>query len=143
MDKRVEEGLRLLKRDLYRSRFVIAGVAAYYLIMRLSFGISCPSVLITGRPCPACGMSRAFLMLITGKPGEAMACHPFIIPVLALAVLFIVRRYFLGRSVRTLLKYLVILAAAMLVFYIFRMKVYFPHTPPLTFYEDNLLHLVI
>lgn len=143
MRNRVADGLRLLKKDLYRGRYVIAGVAAYYLVMRLAFGISCPSVLVTGRPCPACGMSRAFLLLIRGELGEALAYHPFIIPVLALAGVFLVRRYFLGRSVRILLKYLVILAAAMLLFYLFRMKVYFPHTPPLTFYDDNLINRMI
>ena len=51
-------------------------------------GWPCPFLVVTGKPCPGCGLSRACAALITGSPGESFDLHAFALPVLiALALL--------------------------------------------------------
>lgn len=55
----------------------------------------CLVKVLTGRACPGCGMTRAFLLIGHGRLGEATAMHPASIPaflvVAGLAVTGIVR----------------------------------------------------
>ena len=37
----------------------------------------CPFRALTGRPCPGCGMSRAFVHLLRGEWTQAVRLHPF------------------------------------------------------------------
>jgi hypothetical protein len=50
---------------------------------------------LTGLDCPGCGMTRAFLLIAHGRPGDATASHPASLPafliVAGLAVTGIVR----------------------------------------------------
>ena len=38
--------------------------------------VLCPLVLITGMPCPGCGITRAFCFATHGRLGEAFQYHP-------------------------------------------------------------------
>jgi len=38
--------------------------------------VLCPLVLITGMPCPGCGITRAFCFATHGRLGEAFRYHP-------------------------------------------------------------------
>lgn len=44
----------------------------------------CPFELLTGIPCPGCGMTRAILSLISGNPSDALLYNPFSFFLLAL-----------------------------------------------------------
>ncbi len=50
----------------------------------------CPFHAITGKPCPGCGMSQAFLLLGQLKIIEALNMNIFSIPLLALMIIYIV-----------------------------------------------------
>ncbi|MDR2157132.1 MAG: DUF2752 domain-containing protein [Clostridiales Family XIII bacterium] len=59
------------------------------------FAVGCPFKLITGIPCPGCGMTRAFLSAAQLDFRSAFAYHPLfpIIPVCAvLLILWVLRR---------------------------------------------------
>lgn len=53
-------------------------------------GISlCPFHAITGKPCPGCGMSRAFLLLGQLKIKEALEMNLFSVPLLLLMIIYL------------------------------------------------------
>ena len=39
--------------------------------------VVCPFRLVTGLPCPGCGMTRAWVFLAHGRLGEAVSANPF------------------------------------------------------------------
>lgn len=65
------------------------GMAFLYLFFHL-IGVGCPIKWFTGISCAGCGMSRAWLALLSGNVSEAFLCHPlfWIPPFAVLALLF-------------------------------------------------------
>ncbi len=51
----------------------------------------CPFFLLTGLPCPGCGLTRAFVCLGHGRWGEAWHWHPLGLPLYALCLLLWLR----------------------------------------------------
>lgn len=58
--------------------------------------IICPFRLLTGLPCPGCGLTRSWVYGVHGQWGDSFASHPFGLPllvaVLVLAVVALTRR---------------------------------------------------
>ena len=52
--------------------------------------VVCPFRLMTGLPCPGCGMTRAWVSALHGDAGRAVAENPFVLVTLPLAVFFVV-----------------------------------------------------
>ena len=48
--------------------------------------VVCPFRLMTGLPCPGCGLTRSWVYLLHGQPGAATAANPFGILVLLASV---------------------------------------------------------
>jgi len=46
----------------------------------------CPFALVTGLPCPGCGMTRATRALLRGNLAESVGWHPLVLPVAPLVV---------------------------------------------------------
>lgn len=103
------------------------------------FYSSCPFVMITGFPCPGCGLSRAGFSILRGEFLQAWYLHPFIYGIGLLTAVFVIRRYILHKETGSLKKWLIFLLAGMFVFYIYRMIRYFPGEPPMSYYPGNLL----
>lgn len=140
--KWLTESIRMIKEDLWSIRYVILVLAVYFFLAWNLFYSSCPFVMITGLPCPGCGLSRAGFSLLRGEFSAAWHFHPFIYGIVLLAAVFFIRRYLLHREVRSLQKWLILLMAGMLVFYIYRMIRYFPGVPPMSYYSGNLLNRI-
>ncbi len=51
-------------KDFWLAALVIVGYGA---AVNLIFGAFCPMVILTGFPCPGCGMSRSIFYLFTGR----------------------------------------------------------------------------
>lgn len=69
-----------------RSWLLLAPVAGLIAIFTVPFGPAptiCPFALITGIPCPGCGLTRAVVALAHGDIGSAVAFHPLVGVVLA------------------------------------------------------------
>lgn len=103
----------------------------------------CPMVMITGLPCPGCGLTRALFCLLRLDFSGAFRMHPFIYPIAFYAGIFGWNRYIRKQNMGSLLKALVLLSAvAMILFYIWRMLKFFPGDPPMSYYSRNLLRCV-
>ncbi len=131
----------LLKKDIREHWKAAAFMLAAVIVLTGCFKGACISRIITGLPCPACGMTRAALLFFAGRWQESFRLQPFFAAFLAGIFFFAVERYLMRRrkASRLLVCYAYAMLAASLIFYGYRMVRYFPHTPPMTYDRDNLL----
>lgn len=126
-------------QDIKNLWSVAVAVAIYTVLVNLIFHAFCPMVIVTGLPCPGCGMTRSLFFLATGRVGQSLWIHPMGVPIAALVFYFLWNRYVLGRNAKGM-KVLVIAAIVLLVMlYIWRMHLYFPDRIPYVYEEDNIL----
>ena len=88
------EGLALAVR-LARTRAQLSGgalaVAAVWPAAHAEDGpVVCPFRLLTGLPCPACGLTRSFVYTLHGRLGDAFAAHAFGPALVVLAAVWLV-----------------------------------------------------
>ncbi|MBD5457379.1 MAG: DUF2752 domain-containing protein [Lachnospiraceae bacterium] len=120
-----------------------AAVVIYTVLVKSIFHAFCPMVIVTGFPCPGCGMTRSLFFLATGKIGKSLWIHPMGIPIACLILYFLWNRYILGKNAKGI-KALVITAIILLVaLYVWRMFLFFPDRPPYVYRKDNLLAKVL
>lgn len=124
--ERVKKGLERLGEDLYSLRYALLGIAVYYAAVHLLFGQFCPMMIVLHLPCPGCGMTRAFVLVLTGRLREAWELHPLVYGWILLGGMFGVNRYLLDKRPRMLTVGLVGLLFGMMVFYVYRMRNGFP-----------------
>ena len=136
---KLREAARLLASDIKKSRYALSVIAAYLPLKKFFLNSACPVVMLTGLPCPACGLTRAGIALLRGDINSACRLHPFIFAVLLWGIVFLVWRYLLKREIRQLKKLAIVTLAAMAVYYIYRMVRYFPGDAPMSYYYNNVM----
>ena len=106
-------GALRLAREALSLAACVAGAA---LVLYLA-DVGCVFRLVTGVPCPGCGMTRAWLSVLRLDLAAAVAYHPFfwLVPVSGGVVLLGERRSAAGRSTRGYHALLVALIAALVV----------------------------
>ncbi|MDE7340954.1 MAG: DUF2752 domain-containing protein [Lachnospiraceae bacterium] len=114
-------------------------VIIYTVLVKLIFHAFCPMVVVTGFPCPGCGMTRSLFFLLTGRIGQSVWIHPMGIPIAGLICYFLWNRYILGRTARGMKGLIIAAIVLLVVLYIWRMRLYFPNRPPYVYAEDNIL----
>lgn len=112
--------------------------------MTLCVGSACPIALLTGLPCPGCGLTRACIAALTLHWKEAFALHPLflLIPVVGALVVLGTAKPAVCRT-RPFEFGTIALAAVFLVCYVVRMILLFPHTAPYAYNYTSLLGLII
>ena len=81
--------------DRFKSRrfgltaLIVGGIVLFYVVIE-SLGITCPILYLTGISCACCGMSRAWIALLSGKIGLAFFYHPlfWVPPLILIGLLF-------------------------------------------------------
>lgn len=128
-----------LWRDI--KEYGVAGVIflIYMAAVNLIFHAFCPLVIITGFPCPGCGLTRAAGYLMTGNVRQAWEMNPVIFPIAIAAVYFGINRYLLGRRAKGIKGMLIIVLILLCIVFCIRMYLYFPGKAPCVYREDNLL----
>lgn len=135
---------RLLLKDIKSAKWAVVLITAYFVFGRWIFGGLCPMVIITGFPCPGCGLTRAGLAFLKLDFYHAWSVHPFIFPMILLVFLFCFNRYILLKKEMAVLKWFAVsVLCAMILFYIWRMFRYFPGEPPMSYYRYNLLRSLV
>lgn len=130
---------RAIRRDWdgYKTGLLVAA-AIVAIVSLLGHGM-CPSRELLGIPCPGCGLTRSILLIIQGRWAESWQLQPFGYAWLALAVIVILDRYVLETRQRLWKAVLAVICVGMVALYGYRMVTLFPHTEPMTYYEENLL----
>lgn len=113
------------------------------LVFNFLFGTVCYTTLLFGIPCPACGITRATVLMLTGHFRESFQMHPL----LFLVILGIISYPFIKKRLTNyvfFVKLYVIMSIVVFVgFYIYRMKMYYPNVEPLVYRQDNFFHNMI
>lgn len=140
----MEKVWKRIKTDLKEYRIGLGVLCIYYIVMRLVFRAFCPMVILTGLPCPGCGLSRSVWFWMTGQPGRAFMLHPLGIFWLLFLLYFLINRYIRGKQVsRGMAFFLAVVAAATLFLYVSRMMTVFPGRPPMSYTGRNVLEWII
>lgn len=135
----------LLKKDIdthWKSVvFMLVIVAAFV----KCFGAACVSRVFIGVPCPACGMTRAAFLFLTGHWLESLKMQPFFYALLVGIVLFVLYRYIIRKEKykKIFYCYSMVMLVAAIGFYLYRMIRFFPDVPPMTYSKQNLLYYII
>ena len=131
----------VFKRIISDKRIIITLAVVlllYYALSHLVLHASCPVVLLTGFPCPGCGLTRACILLLSFRFKEAFELNPSAYIFFFLILWLIITRYLCGKEFK-ITKYLIIAGVILsFVVYIIGMKLYFPNRPPYTYMYDNL-----
>lgn len=136
--------MKILFKDIRSARWAVILIIAYFAFLKNYIYTICPVVLLTGFPCPGCGMTRAMFQVLHFDFIGAWKMHPFIYLIGILFVLFCISRYLLnGKYMNYVKVFMIIIAIGMVIFYIYRMIVVFPNSAPMTYYYENYLNRLI
>ena len=97
----------------------------------------CPIQTLTGLPCPGCNMKTSLYYLLHFKFSESLYYHALLIPTIFL-ILIILFNY---KNQERIKKLLIIWAILMMIYYIYRMLVYFPNSP-MVYDKNNLIYFI-
>ena len=97
----------------------------------------CPIQSVTGLPCPGCNMKTSLYYLLQFKFFESIYYHALLIPTIVVFVCIL----FNYKNQERIKKLLIILAILMIIYYIYRMIVYFPNGP-MVYEKNNLINFI-
>lgn len=128
-----------LKNDVKKAALPAVLLFLVWYVPQIFFHHYCPVVLITGFPCPGCGLTRAFVSLVKLDIAGAADYNPAIFLWVPLIVATIYLRYVRGKSIKVLLLPLIFVYVITIVIYVLRMKYMFPGKATLVYEPDNLI----
>lgn len=130
---------RRIRKDFQNFWMAGLAIALYTILVNVTFHAFCPMVILTGFPCPGCGITRSLFYLVTGRVVESIAMQPLGIVIAGIFLYFVWNRYIIGRNPKEL-KFIIGAALLLLIaFYIGRMYLYFPQRVPYVYTEGNIL----
>ena len=135
--------MRRVGQDIKDLWPAVLALLIYTVLVNVIFHAFCPMLLVTGIPCPGCGMSRALLLLFMGHPTESVRMHPLAPLVLILLIYMGWNRYIIGRKPKKIPFLIGAGVVLLVVCYLIRMYYLFPENQPLMYMEDNLLSRTI
>ena len=87
-------------------------------------------------------MTRAVFGVLRGNFALAWKLHPFVYVLGGYVLVFAFRRYIMQKEVKSMVKYIILIAIAMIGYYIYRMVKYFPGDAPMSYYYGSILYRV-
>lgn len=134
--------IKRIGKDLWGFKWVIVGIIVLLVALKAIFGEVCPMVIITGFPCPGCGITRATISLLMGRFTDAVKYNPSIFLWVIAGIYFCIQRYIRGRKVKHFNAVLGVVGAICIIIYVIRMILYFPNVVPMVYNDDNVLKSV-
>lgn len=110
-----------IRRDLGRTKTALFFLLFYAAVTQILFKTFCPYAILTGRACPACGMSRAGLALLRGQIRIAAGWNAAIFLWIPYLLYLCVLRYVMGRRVPAALPLAIFVCAGTLFWHILRL----------------------
>lgn len=140
---RIKSCIHKVCDDLNHYKYLILSILILIIVCTLLFHKFCPVALLTGYPCPGCGMTRAFMLFLTLHWGEAFSMHPMIFLWIPYLLYLFWYRYYLQRPVRFFLLLTLVLCLLTIAVYVARMITMYPGQAPMTYHKPNLLHTIL
>lgn len=139
MKEKMKTGFLQLKIDIQNSYIWMLAILAYMILTNLIFGSVCAMVIVTGVPCPACGLTRAGISLITLHFIDAWNYNCVIFLIVPFVLYCLSCRYWFQCKCRGVLPSLIIIVICLICLYIYRMIHYFPDVSPMVYHENNIV----
>ena len=119
-------------------KLIVLGICIAVLLLSLLGAIPCLWRTTFGIPCPGCGMSRAYQALLNGDFLLAWQQHPlfWLVPLVVGICIF-------KKGAWQSLWLWGVVGGLMIGVYLVRMRLLFPHTPPMDYSVENLLQVII
>lgn len=86
---------------------------------QILFHVSCPSVILFGIPCPACGLTRAGFYLLSGDFSTVFSTNPTIFVWAFLLLYFFVSRYILNCKPKHYLFFATLTGIITIIYFVF------------------------
>lgn len=147
IEKRHDLNRRLIMGDVFAliKKYWVGAILSiiFMLCLNFIFGTVCISKILIGIPCPACGMTRASLLLLSGHFKEAYEMHPLVYLIIVEVILCInykikIKNYSIFINISVIIVLVIFVS-----FYIYRMFMYYPNIEPLVYWKDNYLHQIM
>ena len=135
----VKQGIKQLKQDISDWYKGILAVIIYMMITKVIFGTVCTFVIVTGVPCPGCGMTRAGISFLTLQWEDAWNYNCILFLIVPFAIYWFACRYFFQCRCRGFMVGLTVIAICLLGLYIYRMVRYYPEIEPMVYNKNNIL----
>ena len=135
----MKEFIELVKK--YWVGLLLSGICL--VVLNMIYKTVCFSKILFGIPCPACGITRAAVLMLTGHFKESFQMHPLMILIPVGFISYIIIKKRLKNYSQIIKNYVIICLVIFIGFYIYRMKMYFPNVEPMVYWKDNYLHHVI
>jgi hypothetical protein len=113
------------------------------IILNIIFGTVCFSKILFGIPCPACGITRATILLLTGHFRASVQMHPLLLLIIFSGIFLLFIKKILKNYILFIKIYVIICLVIFVIFYIYRMRLYYPYTEPMTYWQDNYLDKIM
>lgn len=113
--------IQRIGQDMYRLRVALPVLLIYGLITQLVFGTVCPFAILTGIACPTCGMTRAALLFLSGRPLQSFSLHPMTLLWIALILYLGFFRYFRSKRAPFVWPLTIVLCLATFGCYLYRL----------------------
>lgn len=134
----MKEILTRIRRDIKDLLPAFVAILIYTVLVNLIFHAFCPMVIVTGLPCPGCGMTRALFYLATGRFGQSIQMHPMGVPITCIFIYFCWNRYIKGKKAKGIMPLIVMAVFLLLAVYAFRMYRFFPDRVPYVYSKGNI-----
>ena len=128
------EGPHKSMKTVIKTYLILAVIGGIAFVLSLFAGISpCIIYHVTGLPCPACGLTRAFISVARFEWRQAFFYHPLFLPAPLVPLLTLER---VPPKWRNILAFAVL--GVFVAVWIVRMVLFFPDTPPLDYNSNSL-----
>lgn len=118
--------LDILKKIRYNIKTIICIAVLFVIVMSGLY--ECPVYGIIGIPCPACGITRAYKLFLTGHIKDAFLMHP----------LFLLPAFFIFKPLRKK-KFFIASALIFIAVYILRFRMLFPTAEPFNYNYNSMI----
>lgn len=91
--------IQRIKKDWENYKVGLVLAAVYLVVSTIVLGEACPSMIFLGKPCPGCGLTRAFFYFITFRWQQAWQMNAMIFPLMLFLLWCIFFHYIKGKKI--------------------------------------------
>lgn len=135
----LDRSWKMVKKDLYKLRIPLLIIIVYCVITQWIFDTVCPFSIMFGLPCPACGLTRGCLSILTGHFVKAWIYNATAYLWLPAIAWLLIMRYVCGKQRIKWESVFITIALITVGYYVYRMVTKFPGSEPMVFNDKNIV----